>query len=192
MNNSTFALSVERDGTSRARRARWLTIGALALALLPFTGEEIGATETTGSLTTARYSHVAVNLPDGRVLIAGGHTVEGSLSSMTASAEIYDPSTGQFSPTGSLAEARGQHAAATLSDGRVLVVGGLGLVAGNPANLASAEIYDPATGTWATTGPMNTARRAPIALALPDGRILIIGGDSTIAGAELFDPATGT
>ncbi len=61
-----------------------------------------------------------------------------------ASAEIYNPSTGTFCPTGSLATARAGHSATSLANGTVLVVGG----SNSGGTLASAEIYDPATGTW--------------------------------------------
>ncbi len=64
-----------------------------------------------------------------------------------ATAEIYDPATGTFSFTGSLATARGGPSTTLLADGTVLVAGGIG----NPTPgvfLASAEVYDPATGTW--------------------------------------------
>src|SRR4051794_7047971 len=85
----------------------------IAASAIVFTAFSIGnrafATEPAGSMSIARYAHKAATLPDGRVLIAGGHTVSGSITSMTASAEIYDPATRSFSQTGSLATARGEH-----------------------------------------------------------------------------------
>src|SRR2546427_3553622 len=62
----------------------------------------------TGSMATARYYHSATRLPDGRVLVAAGYTV---FAGSTASAEIYDPSSGTWSPTGSLGRARYVHTA---------------------------------------------------------------------------------
>jgi Kelch motif len=87
----------------------------------------------------------ATLLPDGRVLVAGGT----GDSEVGATAEIYDPKTGTFSPTGSMTAARISHTATLLADGRVLVAGGsdeYGLV-------APAEVYDPQTGTFSPTGP---------------------------------------
>ena len=79
---------------------------------------------------------------DGRVLIAGGRIDEGYL----ASAELYDPSAGSWTATGSMAEARRIfHMATTLPDGRVLVTRGLGE---GGVVLSYAEIQDPITDTW--------------------------------------------
>ena len=75
----------------------------------------------TGSLTTARYAHTATLLPDGRVLVAGGETAGGSSLS---SAEVYNPTTGNWVVTGSMAVSRIAHTATLLPNGRVLVVGG--------------------------------------------------------------------
>ena len=189
MNDTPLALFTKRNWISRALR---LGVMGVILAISMLSSQEINASEATGPLITARYAHTATRLPDGQILVAGGHTASGSISSMTASAEIYNPSTGVFSSIGSLVTARGEHAAASLLDGRVLVIGGLGFAGGNPVNLASAEIYDPATGAWTVTGTMGTARRTPIALTLHDGRVLIIGGNATIVSCEIFDPATGS
>src|SRR5438093_3790395 len=95
--------------------------------------------------------------------------------------------------TGSLKTARFHHTATLLPDGRVLVVGGE--QAHTP--LASAELYDPATGTWSATGSLSTARDSHTATLLPNGMVLVAGGRETdpgpsLASAELCDPATGT
>jgi Bacterial Ig-like domain (group 3)/Galactose oxidase, central domain/Kelch motif len=149
----------------------------------------------TGPLTTARQSHTATLLPDGRVLAVGGLTLPppGMAVDVTPTAELYDPATGTWSPTGSMLEAGIQHTVTLLPDGRVLVAGGsrtVGLGA-----LSRAEIYDPASGTWTATGSMHTARSIHSAALLPDGRVLVVGGitDSGMTEtAELYDPVTGT
>ncbi len=76
----------------------------------------------------------------------------------------------------------------------MLVVGGVdGYNDTHP--LASAELYDPASGTWTATGSLSSARRRSTATLLPNGKVLVAGGDdgtTTLASAELYDPASGT
>ncbi len=156
------------------------------------------ATDTfapTGAMTAARAGHVALALRDGRVLLAGG---VGTGQSFLSSAELYDPATGSFSPTGSMSVSRENHSAVRLADGRVLVAGGH---TGRRADLrlhGSAEIYDPAAGTFSPTGTMGVRRHKHDAVLLPDGRVLVTGGsderdgDGAYASAEFYDPDAGT
>ena len=162
------------------------------------------ATDTwtrTGDLRTARAQHTATLLPDGSVLIAGGSGANpaGLTELPLASAERYDPATGAWNPAGNLATARWGHTATPVADGRVLVAGGAEGETENgwPVFLASAEVYDPATGAWEPTGDLITAREAHVAAALPDGSVLVTGGEDwhvpvDETPAELYDPATGT
>jgi hypothetical protein len=148
----------------------------------------------TGSMGTAREGARAVLLRDGRVLVIGGdqgtelgpHT--GATDRVLASAELFDPATGRFSPTGSMHEGRTGFAATLLPDGRVLVTGGL---ANSGEELATAEVYDPAAGAFSRTGQMTDSRFLPVAVLLPEGRVLITGGDEAET-TELFDPASGS
>ncbi len=141
-----------------------------------------------------RAAHTATLLHDGRVLLAGGQGSSGAL----ASAVLYDPKTGALAATGSMAVAREGHTATLLLDGRVLITGGSAPFGEDP-HLASAEIYDPTTGTFMATGSMNVARSSHTATLLKDGRVLITGcvlldtwDVSNCDSAELFDPTTGT
>lgn len=159
---------------------------------------------TTGSLTPTaspgapRIAHTATLLTDGRVLFVGGAgMVAGSMSGVLASAELYDPAKGTFTPTGDLNEGRSVHSATLLQDGRVLVAGGgvISTSGDSPPPIASAELYDPASGTFTLTGSFQTGRSFHTATLLADGRVLMIGGSSgslAIASAELYDPASGT
>src|SRR5690349_10154949 len=103
---------------------------------------------------------------------------------------------GTFIKTGDLNVPRVGHTATLLNDGRVLIAGGRSMTKGVVTPLSSAELYDPASGTFSLTGNMTTGRSYHTATVLFDGRVLITGGDDGnyegITSAELYDPATGT
>jgi len=159
----------------------------------------------TGQLGTPRWLHTATLLDDGRVLVTGGSaTYEGLL----ASAELFQPGSpvssgegdpqhpamfiGGFFETGPLNEARQTHAATRLADGRVLITGGVA-EGGAAGTLSSAEIYDPAAGTFQPAGEMTVPRLAHASTLLADGHVLIVGGSGNpyVAEVELFNPETG-
>jgi Kelch motif protein/galactose oxidase-like protein len=98
---------------------------------------------------------------------------------------------GSFSPTGSMGTPRYGAAAAPLEDGRVLVAGGF-YYSGGGHDLASAEGFSPATGTFGPTASMAISRYAPAAAPLPDGRVLVLGGFNggpVLQSAQTFNPA---
>jgi len=149
----------------------------------------------TGTLHSARSGHVAVLLADGKVLIAGG---VGPNWTFLASAELYDPATGQFTPTGAMRVPRESHVALRLTDGSVLVVGGHRGRREAMEVYASAELYRPATGTFAKLGDMRVRRHKHDAVVLADGRVLVTGGADeredrgVYNSSEIFDPRSGT
>ncbi|RKG62576.1 hypothetical protein D7X30_04630 [Corallococcus sp. AB011P] len=153
------------------------------------------ATDTwsqTGALATPRISHTATLLPEGKVLIAGGLQFINGVPIYLASAEVYDPGPGTWTPTESMFTARDLHVATLLLDGRVLVAGGL-----NDSRVhGAAELYGP-TGPWHRTDSMSSSRYAAPATLLPNGKVMVAGGYSSsifgyLATAELYDPASGT
>jgi hypothetical protein len=171
----------------------------------------------------------ATLLADGRVLLAGGYdTTAPNPDVESKRAELFDPSTGKFTSTGSMTMGRSGHTATLLADGRVLMAGG-GIqhsaveqtsgtgdvrhtsrladvrratadpgIGGPTATLemvATAELYDPKTGTFHATGSMTIGRDQASATRLKDGRVLIAGagdeGNQADASADLYDPTTG-
>jgi len=178
-----------------------------------------GKWSLTGSMKVARENHKAALLSNGKVLVMGGINVSGG--SALTSAELYNPATGTWSLTGSMNVARENHTAVPLMNGQVLVAGGDTGEQDSPDMfaIASAELYNPAAGTWTLTGSMHTKRIDPPSLRLADGKVLVAGGDDgagfcclssprsilqtngplspcfcphSVKSAELYNPATGT
>ncbi len=166
----------------------------------------------TGSSTSRRGYATTTLLRDGRVLVVGGVECPNAEDhGIWASAELYDPATGTFTATGSMSVPREFHTATLLADGRVLIAGGysgpeavatggITLASVKTAEtstsiLSSAEIYDPATGTFSRTGSMTTFRDHHTATLLKDGRVLLTGGGgeayASSTSADVYDPVTG-
>ena len=134
----------------------------------------------TNPMNTDRRLHTATLLPGGNVLVAGGIS-ELLNGPETASAEFYTPATGLWTNTASMKTAHAGHAAALLTNGLVLVAGGI--------TNQTCELYNPVTQTWTNTGSLNEPRISAAAFTLPNGQVLIEGGASDNT-AELYDPAT--
>ena len=137
--------------------------------------------------------HAATLLPEGTVLVVGGGCCGQDRS--LASAELYDPHSGSWRATGSMKEARAYVTATLLPDGRVLVAGGGEFRGVGLFPLASAELYDPADGTWTATASLNAGhgRLFSTDTLLLDGTVLAAGGSGKgyLASAEVYDPANG-
>lgn len=148
-----------------------------------------------------RSGHTATLLHDGRVLITGGHCAtrfgdDGDYGNCS-SAELYDPQSDTFAPTGSMAAPRVGHRATALADGRVLITGGYDNVYGEDLHPSStAEIYDPVTGVFRKTAsdPLS-ARAYHAATSLPNGEVLLAGGYTglaeppTVVMLEVYSPS---
>ena len=132
-------------------------------------------TLTTGSMSTGRNDPAVVALRNGRVLAAGGGMGDEKLV-RHASAEIFDPHTGQWTATGPMTEPRSEveYASVLLPDGRVLVPGGY-TAAHTP--VSSSDLYDPRTGTWTASGDMSVVRAGHSSIVLRGNRgVLVMGG----------------
>lgn len=153
-----------------------------------------GTFSTTGSMNEARADARAVLLPDGRVLIAGGDRGSNIMDAMfLGSAEIYDPATGKFTPTGSMKDKRTLFCAMLLADGKVLVAGGARFYDGEIVE--AAETYDPATGRFTPLDSLAGAGGNELddmwAVLLHDGRVLFSGSADGGVRSILYDPTSG-
>jgi hypothetical protein len=159
-----------------------------ALASSDLYDPALGIFIPTGSMNQIRFQHSATHLNSGKVLVAGGFADTASGSNPLISAELYDPSTGMWTPAGNLNVGRATHTATLLPNGKVLVAGGR-----TPSfdYLNQAELFDPATGIWTPVLPMNAGRGFHTATLLPNGQVLVVGGAFS-STAELYNPDSGS
>ncbi len=134
----------------------------------PSTGR---VTELPGSVL-GRLNQAATTVSGGRVVVTGGTEWLGGDWNSVAVVDIYWPWPRVWTHASTMLQARSDHAATALSDGRLLVVGGNY----NARPLRSAEIYDPRTDVWTPVRPMPRSRTMHSAATLPDGRVLVVGG----------------
>ncbi|MGZ5967465.1 MAG: Kelch repeat-containing protein [Polyangiales bacterium] len=151
------------------------------------------STRSVHPMLESRGHNACVELPLGKGPVMIASDIAGGGYSNTA--EILDPSAGTWSYTaGKMTQGRWDHSAALLPSGKVLVAGGYADDK-SPQELSSAEIFDPATGTFTSTGSMTDTRKL-FALVVPkDGKPLAIGGVGYMApviSVERFDPSTNT
>jgi N-acetylneuraminic acid mutarotase len=170
----------------------WQEGGVLPYSSTKLYDPAAGRWTDTGRLHVARADAAAARLADGRVLVAGGYATSSGTVVKLGTAEIYDPATGRWTPTGRLVSPRAGRTAFPQPDGGVLLVGGA-----DPTP-RTIERYDPGRGIWRVVGSL-PAGRDHVTVALGDGTILFAGGYplTAVSGAMpltaawRFDPATG-
>lgn len=160
-----------------------------------------GQWKAVGDMTIPRSFFTTTLLSNGKALAVGGriHTGPDYFDyKAIAWVDLYDPATRKWSATGTMSISREDHSAVLLNNGKVLVTGGT-TVDFNGVTVASAELYDPATGTWATTGNMLQGRERFTATLLQNDKVLVAGGDyydgvnaGFLTECELYDPILGT
>jgi len=197
-----YTITLLRDG-------RWLVAGGYvrgndprnqsssvtneALIFVPSTGQWTN----TGAMMSDRTGHAATLLLNGEVLVTGGQAItripSGAFFKEAATAEIYNPATGQWRFTGAMNQPRGSHTATLLPDGKVLATGG---GTNSVIRLSSAELYDPKTEQWTEAAPMKFVRGLHTATLLTNGLVLVAGGwdenHNFRFDAELYDPVLDT
>jgi N-acetylneuraminic acid mutarotase len=190
--------------TVRLQNGKVLVVGGYSrinvlLSAAHLYNPETGQWSPAGNLGSARQFHTAVLLTNGKVLVAGGLISEDGHFVPTASAELYDPATGEWSDTGAMNLPRFSHTMTSLLNGKALVATGSNANLNQPPFLTpvrSCELYDPETETWSLTGEVSLPRSTPTATLLLDGRVLLAGGtdnnttDQPTNKAELYDPGT--
>jgi len=152
-------------------------------------------------LRPARAFSSASELPDGKVLIAGGYTTSNAAAGgveleATNEALLFDPSTASFVRVGRMLESRGFHEALLVSDGRIMMVGGSRHMSVNftrgamfqmtPSGaIQTAEVYDPVERTFSLAGndPL-LARMAAAAVVLPGDQVVLLGGQTALSRTD--------
>jgi hypothetical protein len=163
-----------------------------ALASTEIYDPTTGAWTAGASLTTARFSHSATLLPDGTVLVAGGNTIanqNGVVFPVLTSAEIYDPVTDAWTPTGSFTTIQGPFTTTLLPNGTVLAI------SAGASHPPGAEVFDPATGRWNSIATPTLTAGIWASVLLNDGTVLVFGGTTAPSGytsATIYDPAANT
>ncbi|KAF0244296.1 MAG: hypothetical protein FD180_2670 [Planctomycetota bacterium] len=149
----------------------------------PYAKDPLKAKALVGGMTAARRSAKGEMLQDGRVLFVGGWVGKEAVNS----AEIFDPSKGTFTKTGSCHNAPGWHTMSVCGDGRVLLVPGYG-----GPDKKGPELFDPKTGTWELAPELDRKWYTPVSESLADGRVLVYFRDynEQDAPADIFDPKT--
>jgi hypothetical protein len=152
-----------------------------------------GTWAATGGMSTSRSRFTTTLLPEGKVLAAAGNGPEGWWDLIPINtAEIYNPTTGTWSNTGSLAKVHADHTATLLSNGKVLLHGGFDMWESGP----DAQLFNPATGTWGSAGtPIFADRNRHTATVLANGNVLLAGGDAGYASGqtnEIYNVSTNT
>jgi WD40 repeat protein len=173
---------------NEARTRAFIIVALISLWILPSAKADYFT--NTAAMNWMRSAHVGTLLANGKALVFGGYN---SSATVTNTAELYDANSGTWTATGLLATKRAAGTATLLQNGKVLAAGGISVYFPNTL-AATDELYDPATGTWATTGPMTARRYVHGAVRLNNGKVLVVGGSdgtNVFATCELYDPITG-
>jgi N-acetylneuraminic acid mutarotase len=142
-------------------------------------------------LPSQTFAPKAVTLGDGRVLVAGGLTYNGT----TSATALYDPAAGAWTVGPPMSVARLLPDATPLADGRILVSGGF-TNDERQTSVAAAELFDPSTNSWSAAGVSSIGHTLGISKRLHDGRVLVAGGADAnfnptwLASVDIYDPAT--
>jgi len=176
-----------QHAATRLRDGTVLVVGGTVSAVSETYDPGRATWTAVGAMSALREYHTATLLQDGSVLVAGGR------GTGIAPAELYDPATAKWQMTGQMIDTRYAHTATALPDGRVLVVGGYSTSGDGFGELATAELYVPAKGTWSQAAAAPWSFLGHTATLLQDGTVLVTGGwhgnnGQIEARAAVYDP----
>jgi len=205
-----YALAVLANGSVLVAGGNSATGAIAVLAASWLYDPNANTWRRVGDLKVAVSDATAVQLTDGRVLIAGGSVPlpkpvqqpDGSTSyfAFTNSAELFDPQTNAWTVVSPMGVARGTPALVPLPGGKALVAGGCAFATqrfDSGGALASAEVFDPITGSWSPTASLPAPRCGADGVLLRDGRALVVGGSTAnsqqapVNDTVLYDWKTG-
>ncbi len=169
-------------------------IGAIITANAEIYKAATGTIQAAGSMSIARSGHTATLLPNGKILVTGGAIQDplptnAGYSTLTATAELYDPTSGTSTAIGNMNVPLAGHQAILLQNGKVLILGP-----------ASAQIYDPSANAFSPVDGSSLLNSGSIATLLLDGRVLItcgavpdppFYGDLAADTVYIYDPTSG-
>ncbi len=141
-------------------------------------------TTTTLSMAAPRAGHGASLMGNGKVLVTGGSATLDLANPLTlftgvqATTEIFDPATNTFAPGPNMLEARAMHTSTTLTNGQVLIAGGITLlpIVAIPTVSSTAYRFNPATNSFGLPAFFGGGRFLHTAAPLSNGRVLLVGG----------------
>ena len=186
-----------RHTATRLANGKVLVVGGTINLSVPLQAElydpASGQWAAAGHPRWPRIGHTATLLLNGTVLVAGGISNDHGYyeSPQPQKAEIYDPATNGWREVGTLLRID-DHTATLLSDGKVLIAGGIGNFL---YSVETTQLFDPASETWKSVGPLNTVRLNHTATLLTSGKVLLAGsgalvGTQVSTAVETYDPAT--
>lgn len=179
------------QGTIYSGMAAFTTTGNHPPVILTNSTDDTLDYSGTATPGIPRAFHMALLLPTGKVLVAGGST-GAQFQTQTKACELFDPATETWTATGEMPTARDAAVAVLLPNGNVLATGG----SGGSVYHESAEVYHTASGTWNQTTKLAFGRTYHTATRMADGKVLVAGGHQGSLGypapAEIYDPETGT
>jgi len=147
-----------------------------------------GKWTATGKMITARDEHTATLLATGNVIVAGGENISSVTTSKT---ELYNPTTGKWTASGNLNTSRLEHAATLLANGNLLISGGNNVTSTTTTVLSSAELYNPSTGKWTSTGSLTDARVGHTTTLTVSGGVMAVSGsdaNNDLTSCEMYTP----